>query len=273
MSINIKLASRWVFLGTVLCLLSACNSTYFSVKKTDLVALDQCQQLQQTQQVLLQQQQQRTDETLTLLQENTELRKQLVEMTSIRDAIEPIKPAIVCPELPKPRVVVSSNGQALYQDKQLVGEKERVLLASVNVLLRARINTGITTSFLDARDIQIFERNGEEWVRFTVLNRDDDTPYELERKRVRYLPTGKSDDSRRPIVELRITIGKLTQVAEFILADRSNQPYPIVIGRNVLRDVMLVDVSRSDLAPVVREVPENEAKKSNEPIVNEKTKK
>src|SRR5690606_19949578 len=137
---------------------------------------------------------------------------------------------------------------------QLVGERERVLLNAIDVLLPARINTGITTSQLDARNIQMFERNGEEWVRFTVMDRGTDTPHELERKRLRYVQAGTGEASvRRPIVELRTTIGKVTQNSEFVLVDRTTQPFPLLIGRNVLRDVMLVDVSRSDLAPPVRE--------------------
>lgn len=272
MRINTELASRWVLLITGLFLLSACNSSYLSVKKADLGALDQCQQVQQSQLVLLQQQQARFDETLALLQLNNELQKQLLEMPRVVEAEEkPVVPAVVCPKLPKQRVVISNSGQAVYQDKQLVGEKERVLITAVDVLLRARIDTGMTTSKLDARNIQMFERNGEEWVRFTIIDRATDATHELERKRTRYVPTTKVEDTvRRPVVELRITMGKVSQSAEFILADRSDQVYPLLIGRNVLRDVMLVDVSRSDLAPVVREESEDDADKTEKSPANEK---
>src|SRR5690606_9654251 len=133
---------------------------------------------------------------------------------------------------------------------------EHVLLNAINVVLRARINTGFSISQLDARNIQIFERNGEQWVRFTVVDRETETPYELERKRVRYVQTnGDAESSRRPIVVGRNTIAKVVQNSEFVLVARSDHTCPLLIGRNVLRDVMLVDVSRSDIAPVVRETP------------------
>lgn len=252
MSIKTPLANPWLLLSAVLLLLPACNSSYFSVEKSELAALEQCQQSQQSQQYLILQQQARLDETLSLLQENLELQKRKADMPPPEPPPVPA-PAVVCPKPPKPAPVVS-NAQALFQDKQLVGDKERVLLTSIDVLLRARINTGFSMSELDARNIQMFERNGEEWVRFSVIDRATDTAHELERKRLRYIPaSAKADETRRPVVELRVTIGKITQSAEFILEDRSKQPYPLLIGRNVLRDVMLVDVSRSDLAPVVRE--------------------
>lgn len=266
MSIKISLASRWLISSALLLLLSGCNSSYFSVKKSELSALDQCQQSQQSLQLLLSQQQTRLDETLALLQEGLDMQKRQV------DQPPPPPPeqvaALNCPKPAQPRTPPPSNAEALFQDKQLVGERERVLLNAIDVLLLARINTGITTSQLDARNIQMFERNGEEWVRFTVVDRETDTSHELERKRLRYVQTATSGEAsaRRPIVELRTTIGKVTQNSEFVLVDRAAQPYPLVIGRNVLRDVMLVDVSRSELAPPVREpVPAKETTPAKKP--------
>ncbi|HBF94298.1 MAG TPA: ATP-dependent zinc protease, partial [Marinobacter adhaerens] len=49
---------------------------------------------------------------------------------------------------------------------------------------------------------------------------------------------------RRVVVELQFFIGDHRQVAEFTLADRTNLTYEVLIGRNILRDVMLVDVGK-----------------------------
>jgi len=46
------------------------------------------------------------------------------------------------------------------------------------------------------------------------------------------------------VVELQFAIGDHQQVAEFTLADRTNLTYEVLIGRNVLRDVMLIDVGK-----------------------------
>lgn len=253
MSIKSGFINRCLFSSSLLLLLSACNSSYLSVKKSELSALDQCQQGQQSLQLLLSQQQTRLDESLALLQEGLDMQKRQADLPP---QVAPEQLARDCPKPAQPKTPPPSNAEALFQDKQVVGERERVLLNAIDIVLRARINTGITTSQLDARNIQMFERNGEEWVRFTVVDRQTETPHELERKRVRYLQTnGDEESSRRPIVEIRTTIGKVVQNSEFVLVDRSNQTYPLLIGRNVLRDVMLVDVSRSDIAPVVRAAP------------------
>lgn len=140
-------------------------------------------------------------------------------------------------------------------DKLVVGLREQVLLTGLNILVPTRINTNVANSVLDARNIQMFERNGEEWVRFTVYNPETKEPHVLERKRLRFQNVTSATNAageRRPVVEMRFTIGKLTQKGEFILADRSTSEFPLLIGRNLLRDVMLVDVSGNNLAPVQR---------------------
>ncbi len=236
-----------VFLPVLL--LSACSSGLVSVKPTDLDALQVCQDVLQQQQMLLSSQQTSYNESLAALQDSLEEHRRQLAM------IPPPPPQVVVPasECPKPPPPPPAETPSL--DKQLVGERERVLINAVDLLMRARINTGVSLSQLDARDIQTFERNGEEWVRFNLVDRNTDKLHELERKRLRYVQTSKADEStRHPVVEMRITLGKLTQSAEFMLIDRSGQVYPLLIGRNVLRDLMLVDVSRSDLAPVPPEL-------------------
>ncbi|MGN0922148.1 MAG: ATP-dependent zinc protease [Cellvibrio sp.] len=139
-------------------------------------------------------------------------------------------------------------------EKQIVGLKEQVLFTGINVQVPTRINTNSAHSIMDARNIQMFERNSEEWVRFTFFNPETKEPLVLERKRIRFqtVNTATSPNERRPVVEMRFALGKLNQKGEFVLADRSNQEEPLLIGRNLLRDVMLVDVSGNNLAPVQR---------------------
>jgi hypothetical protein len=54
---------------------------------------------------------------------------------------------------------------------------------------------------------------------------------------------------------LGVTIGHISQTAEFTLSDRSHLDYQLLIGRNILQDVMVVDVSEKDIAPYV--IPQN----------------
>ncbi|HTF84895.1 MAG TPA: ATP-dependent zinc protease [Cellvibrio sp.] len=278
MSNNTKSGLHWIVVGSLWLTLTACSSTsHLFVKKTELDALDQCLATQKSQQEIFTQQQAKLEETINMLSESLEEQKKLA-------AIPPPPPPpverprpIVCPKLP-PRPVQATNvNDTAFQDKQVVGEKEQVYLNDLGFSMSARIDTGATTASMDARDIQTFERNGEEWVRFTVYHPTTREPVEVERKRVRrvhIVQSGAEEPERRPVVEMRITLGKITQNAEFTLADRSNLEQPMLIGRNVLRDVMLVDVSRSEIVPPVRpeKAPEPAPKAQDKPKAEEKPK-
>lgn len=136
-----------------------------------------------------------------------------------------------------------------FEDKPVAGAVEKVRVTPPGSVMRARIDTGANTSSLDARDVRYFERDGEDWVRFKVYDRDTDTTTEHERpvaRRVRIVSATEQDDSR-PVVELRVEIGPVVTRSEFTLADRQKLTYPVLIGRNLLRDRMLVDVARERL--------------------------
>lgn len=138
-------------------------------------------------------------------------------------------------------------------DKQVIGGIERVHLSPPGLTLEARIDTGAESSSLDARNIREFERDGSTWVRFLLVDRDTDEVHEIERRVVRFvriLQSSVDDSERRPVVRFRMALGTHVQVAEFTLSDREHLAFPVLIGRNVLKDVMIVDVGRSHLAPV-----------------------
>ncbi len=151
--------------------------------------------------------------------------------------------AVACPPLPE------------SPSKMVVGGLEAVWFPDLGLALTARIDTGAETASLDAREIQQFERDGKPWVRFTITNPKTDTPETLERRLVRTVgiyQSGAAEAKRRPVVKLGIVIGQVEQTAEFGLSDRSHSGYQVIIGRSILKDVMVVDVSKKNIAPYVR---------------------
>ena len=49
-----------------------------------------------------------------------------------------------------------------------------------------------------------------------------------------------------------VVIGQNEQTAEFSLSDRSHTDYQVTLGRSILKDVMVVDVSKKNIAPFIR---------------------
>jgi hypothetical protein len=192
-----------------------------------------------------------------ILQQLENLQQQVVEQQKLLEA----KPQVIeritrveCPPL-KSQKPPQPVPKAPDTDKQIIGMRENVLLTGVDLVMAAKVSPQLNNSILDARNIQMFERNSEEWVRFTLYNPETKEPHVLERKLMGFqnVQSANKTAERRPVVEMRFTIGKLTQRGQFVLTDRSDSAYPIVLAKNLLRDVMLVDVSGENLAPLVRE--------------------
>lgn len=231
--------------------LSACTQQKLVQTQAELDTARECIIKQEAQSQLVTQQQAALIEQLQKVQ--TQLNVQQTMLQERPQVVQMTTPKMDCP--PPPPVKKSTANEQLLTDKQIVGLREQALIAGLNVVMQARISTNVGYSVIDARNIQMFERNSEEWVRFTIYNPETKEPHVLERKRLRFqtVQTATSPNpDRRPVVEIRFTIGKLSQRGEFVLADRSDSEFPILIGRNLLRDVMLVDVSGNNLAPLQR---------------------
>jgi hypothetical protein len=157
---------------------------------------------------------------------------------------EPTKPA-------KPSKPTKPTKPAMVNNLVVLGAIEYVTIEPLGIRFKARIDTGATGSALDARNITRFERDGEAWVRFTIVDRSTKAEQEYSRKMVRQTPIkGKGVEIElRPVVQFRVIIGDIDQQIEFSLTNRSNLKYPVLIGRNLLRDTAIVDVSRRYTAP------------------------
>ncbi|MEY3090132.1 MAG: hypothetical protein RL113_448 [Pseudomonadota bacterium] len=128
--------------------------------------------------------------------------------------------------------------------KQVIGEIEYVRMVPPDIVLKARIDTGATTTSVDARDITPFERDGKEWVRFVCIS--DKKEYTLERKVIKTISIKRHDaeSQERYVVKMRIVLGNVSQLISVTLNDRDEYQYPVLIGRNFLRDYFVVDVAK-----------------------------
>ena len=139
----------------------------------------------------------------------------------------------------------------LHDQRMVVGEVERVRVEPPGFITSARIDTGAQSSSLHAQNITEFERDGDDWVRFDVIDKDLNVTIERPvEKYVRVFQQSDKDGSRRPVVKMRILIGNVRDTFEFTLADRSHLQHNMILGRNFLTDIALVDVGRQYVQPL-----------------------
>lgn len=134
--------------------------------------------------------------------------------------------------------------------KEIFGWVEEAILVPYDRKMKAKLDTGALTSSLDARDIEPFERDGDDWVAFTVPRRDaeDVQDLRLERELFRDVTIeGHEEDSERPVVLIDLCLGQFVHRIQVSLTDRSEFNYPLLIGRRLLEEIALVDASATFL--------------------------
>ena len=132
------------------------------------------------------------------------------------------------------------------EKKIIIGGIEEVVLLPWGVKLPARVDTGAAKSSLDAREIKV----RDDRVEFKLPKKYGDLQLRLpvvEWKHVR-TPGGLE---RRPIVELEICLGSKRIHTKVNLTDRSMVKYPLILGRNFLKEDYVVDVKRRKTAPPI----------------------
>ena len=169
---------------------------------------------------------------------------------------------VSCAQLRGPTATAQNEAEALragdcppqvYTDKLLtVGAVERVLLEPQGAILQARIDTGAAVSSIDAQDVTPFERDGKPWVKFRLPLREtgkDALQIETPVTRKTRIKRHDAPSEDRLVVTLRVVLGPADRLSEFTLADRANYEYPVLIGRNYLQGLAMVDVDRKLTLP------------------------
>ncbi|KII77081.1 ATP-dependent zinc protease [Vibrio renipiscarius] len=180
------------------------------------------------------------EEKLIQLQERS-FQLQETTLTKIED-YQSTPPAPVVMASPAPAPTNPVHGVTL-------GEIEQVTIDSIKQTFDARVDTGAATSSLNAVDIEQFERNGKKWVRFHLS--DEQTPMDdnnwIEAPVLKFVKIRQSTNEeveRRAVVELWVKVGKIHEKAQFTLADRSQMSHPVLLGREFIKDIAVVDVSK-----------------------------
>lgn len=144
-----------------------------------------------------------------------------------------------------------SPGIATAADSpQVLGWVEEGLILPEKVAVKFKLDTGALTSSMHAEDVERFEKDGKDWIRFTVeledINTEKQVRTRLEREMIRDVTVrGAGGVEDRPVVLMKVCLGNRTYEEQFSLNDRDDMNYPVLIGRRTLEKVGPVDSSKT----------------------------
>lgn len=192
----------------------------------------------------------------TIIKEPTIINNEKTIVVNECPKIEPCKKCVKpkpCKKCVKPKKCKPITIYKGYE-KLVIGEKEKVYFPGLDITLEARIDTGATTTSVDARNIVTFERDGKKWVRFEMLKKDG-TLIKVKRPVVKRITVKRhgGEGQERQVVNMRLNISELSYYIEVSLTDRSKYKLPILIGRNFLKGNVIVDVSLSNTKAPTKE--------------------
>lgn len=128
--------------------------------------------------------------------------------------------------------------------KEILGWVEHVRLGKSRLELTAKLDTGADTSSLDATRIRRFKgRDGQRWVEFLVEEDKTGRRVRFKKRRVRtaYIKEHQGPSQKRSVVLMEICLGEYLQEVEVTLVDRSDFVHPVLLGRNALEGLAVVD--------------------------------
>lgn len=140
------------------------------------------------------------------------------------------------------------NGEALAT----LGWREWVRLNDLGLPdIRAKVDSGAKTSCLHAFELETFEREGEEWVRFKIHPRksmpDLEHTCEARVHDRRVVKDSGGHRQKRYVIQTRMYIGPWHHYIELTLTARDDMNFVMLLGRQALAGRYTVDSASSFL--------------------------
>lgn len=129
-----------------------------------------------------------------------------------------------------------------------VGRREIVDFPDLGLFgLTAKIDTGANTTALHCHHVRV--EDGILYFRLLDETHPEyqDTEHRFEKFEQKTIKSSFGESELRYIIRTRIKIGKRTLRGIVSLTDRANMKYPVLIGRRLLKNRFLVDVSKLEL--------------------------
>ena len=134
------------------------------------------------------------------------------------------------------------------------GHVEEVAFIPGDIEIKARLDTGASRSSLNAQEIELIESDEQTMVNFIFDDRNGNQ-YPMTLPLVETIGIKQaSGRQERYVVEIGLCVGEHYEKNLFTLADRSRMTYPVLVGRNFLKNSVLVSSKHKMTAKPICEI-------------------
>jgi len=136
--------------------------------------------------------------------------------------------------------------------KPTIGWREWISLPDLGIeRIKAKVDTGARSSSLHAFDIQVVRGRGRSAVRFQISSAADDARVsiacEAQLHDERHVRSSDGRQELRPVIRTRIeALGESWEI-DLTLTSRGEMGFPMLLGREAIRQRFVVDPGRSFL--------------------------
>ena len=125
----------------------------------------------------------------------------------------------------------------------ILGEIDKLNLPQFNLKnIETRIDTGATNSSLHCTNI---EKINDNFVKFNVLGKES---FIKPISKIKEVKSSNGISQNRYFIKAEVVIFGKTYISELSLNDRSSMTYPFLLGRDILIQNFIVDVSKKNLS-------------------------
>lgn len=135
--------------------------------------------------------------------------------------------------------------------RQVIGMTDLIDFPDLELFdVKAKVDTGAYTSALHCKDVRLVKSGLQTKLRFSIIGESGGTAkkfYSTDFKQ-RLIKNSFGIAEKRYVIKTRIKLFGRIIKTEFTLADRERMKNPVLLGRKLLRNRFIVDVSQSNLS-------------------------
>lgn len=137
--------------------------------------------------------------------------------------------------------------------KKVLGTRDKIDLPEFNLFnLPCKIDTGAETSSIHCHRVRLLEINGQETISFRLLDPKHEAYNNKEFRTTRFnekkIRSSFGQSEYRYSIKCKVVLFGESFYADFTLADRVRMKFPVLLGKRLLKNRYLVDVSKLDIS-------------------------